>query len=153
MKRIVLLIGVFLLTVSCFGQVDTVHYIDSATLAWSAVTTDASGEPLLDTDVVTYDVYLYNSAESIDDQDPGVLTAVGSTADVEMPIDFSGMARAMYYAGVRAVVTDGQGAVTVSDIAWSYDAVATDPIQPFAYIPLSGVLILSPPTGLQDVGM
>jgi len=153
MKKILFLLAVMLIAVSCFAQVDTVHYIDSATLAWSAVTTDSEGEPLLDTDVVTYDVYLYNAADTLDDQNPAEISLVGNTADLEMPIDFTGMARAMYYAGVRVVVEDGQGTVTASDIAWSYDPVATDPIQPFAYIPLGGVLVLPAPTGLREAGM
>lgn len=154
MKRVVIILVAVLMAAACFAQtVDTVHYLDEGTLSWEAVTTDADGEPLLATDDVTYDVYMYNAAESIDDQVVANLISVGGTSDTEMVLDFTGLPRAMYYAGVRVVVTDAQGAVTTSAIAWSYDPVATDPIQPFAYIPLSGVLILSPPTGLSEAGM
>ena len=143
---------VLLVVVSCWAQVDQIHYREEAVLMWDEVVLDDEGMPLLSTDTVEYDVYLYDSRLSIDDQDTTNLYTVGRTAENEVTIDFGAMARAMYYAGVRVVVTDGTGSITESQIAWSYDPEVTA-LDPFAYIPLGGVLVLPLPSGLRDSGM
>lgn len=154
MRRAILMAVVaFVAASACFAQVDQIHYRENATLAWDAITTDFEGQPLLATDVVTYEVYLYDSALTLDDQNPALLISVGEVALPEVQIDFTGLARRMYYAGVRAKVIDGAGGMTVSNIAWSYDPVATNPTTPFGYIPLGGVLVLPLPSGLRDAGM
>ena len=154
MRRFVLVVAVALVAaVACMAQVEQIHYRDEATLAWDAVTVDADGQPLLETDVVSYEVYVYDSALLIDDQNPANLVLMGSPVAPELVMTFAGMARRLYYAGVRVVVVDGQGGVTYSQIAWSYDPVATDPTAPFGYIPLAGVLVLPLPRGLRDAGM
>lgn len=151
MKRVFLLILAVLVAASLYAQVEQVHYIDGATLQWDAVSTDANGDPLLPEDVVSYDVYVYDYYNPpLDDQVVADLILVGSTSTTSLAIDFSGYSRTAWAAGVRAVVTDGQGVVTEGPIAWSYDAVATNPTAPFLYIPLSGVLVLPPPTGLRE---
>lgn len=151
MRRwIAILVLLIVAASACYAQVDTVYYRDEAILAWNEMTEDAEGQPLLDTDTVVYEVYLYDSRLVIDDQDVALLTFVGETLLLEMEIDFGALPRVMYYAGVRARVEDGTGGVTYSDIAWSYDPVATDPTGPFAYIPLGGVLVLPLPAGLRD---
>jgi len=155
MKRLLILTIVLFAGVlmGCPAQ-DNIYYQDTATLIWDAVTEDNDGNPLLPEDVVEYEVYIYDASETIDDQDPANLILVGTTSLTQQEIDFTGLPRAMYYAGVRAKVTDGQGLITYSDISWSYDASVVDPTsEPFAYIPLSGVLVLPAPQGLRDGGM
>lgn len=152
--RKILLIGLLFVAAIACAQVDSIHYRDQATLEWAPVTTTLAGEPLLPEDTITYEVYAYDFYTGVaDDQDPGQLTAMGSVVAPTIALDFSTMPRAAYTVGVRAVGTDGQGATTYSDIAWSYDPVATDPTAAFLYVPLGGVLILPAPTGLQDAGM
>ena len=151
-KTMMMLTMTLLVVVSCWAQVDQIHYREEATLTWDAVSTTADGQPLLDTDVVEYDAYLYDSRLSIDDQNIAELTSLGRTESTEILIDFANKPRAMYYAGVRVVVTDGTGSITESQIAWSYDPEVTAE-SPFAYIPLGGVLVLPLPSGLRDSGM
>jgi len=153
MRRIALLFLLLFGAAFAFAQVSEIHYLENANLAWEEVTTDIDGNPLLSTDVVTYEAYIYDSALVIDDQIPANLISVGEVAEPTITIDFAGLPRVMYYAGVRVKVVDGTGGVTTSDIAWSYDPVAVDPTQPFAYIPLGGVLVLPLPTGLREAGM
>jgi hypothetical protein len=154
MRKLLTIGALLILAVSCFAQIDQIHYLDNATLAWDPVTTDANGDPLLPDDTVTYEVYVYDYYNPpTDDQVIADLTFVGAPTTTEQVINFSGFARTGWAAGVRAVVTDGQGAVYYSDIAWSYDPVAVNPIQPFLYVPLSGVLVLPIPTGLRESGM
>lgn len=152
--RRVLVVGLLLVSVVAFAQVDTIHYRDNAVLAWDAITEDINGEPLLPDDTVEYDVYIYDYySPPADIQDPAQLVYVGRTGLTEQQIDFSTLGRSAYAAGVRAVGIDGQGTVTYTDIAWSTDPVATDPTAPFLYVPLSGVFILPVPTGLRDSGI
>jgi hypothetical protein len=155
MRKLMLTIVLLLVAAIGFAQVDSIHYRDTATLQWDPVTTDASGEPLLPGDTITYEVYVYDyyGGGVTDDQDVTQLTPAGTTVVASIDLDFSGLPRAAYAAGVRTVGTDGQGVTTYSAIAWSYDPVATDPMTPFFYVPLGGVLILPAPTGLQDAGM
>lgn len=133
-----------------FAQVDNVYYLDEAVLAWDPVTEDVDGQPLLETDQVSYDVFLYDSTETLDDQDPSLLVSVGNTSDTQIAISFDNRDRSLYYVGVRVVVLDESGNTTVSPIAWSYDPEVTAEL-PFGYIPLGGVLVLPLPTGLRTV--
>jgi hypothetical protein len=152
MKKI--LFTVFILTMlvmACSAQ-ENIHYINEATLVWDPVIADENGVPFAPTDIVTYDVYIYNSALTIDDQNPANLISMGNTAEAQLLMGFTGLPRALYWAGVRCVVeTDTE--IVLSDIAWSYDEVATNPTEPFGYIPLEGVLIVPAPKGLRDSGM
>jgi hypothetical protein len=154
LKSVLLTSLLLLLSISCWGQVDQIHYLDNATLAWDAVTTDADGDPLLPGDVVSYEVYVFDYYDApADIQNVSDLTFIGAPSVTEQVIDFTGFARTGWAAGVRAVVTDEGGAVYYSDIAWSTDPVATNPTEPFLYVPMTGVLILPVPTGLREAGM
>lgn len=156
MRKVLLTLAVLLFCSTAFlsAQVTEINYRDEATLEWNAVTTASDGSALLPTDVVTYEVFVYDYyGPAIDDQLDANLVLVGTPVSTSQVIDFAGFARTAYTAGVRAVVTDGQGGVTRGPIAWSYDPVATNPTGPFLYIPLAGVLVLPLPTGLRDVGM
>ena len=154
MRRALLLIAALaLVAVACSAQVDEIHYLNTATLIWNPVTEDVDGTPFPVEFIVSYEVFMYNSQLSIDDQIPANLTAMGTSSIAELELDLSGFPYALYYAGVRYVVDNGQGVVTRSLIAWSYDPVATDPTGPFAYLHLEGSLFLPLPTGLRDSGM
>lgn len=153
MRKLIIVALLAFAAVACFGQVDQIHYLSNAELAWDPVTTDAFGAPLLPTDVVSYEVYIYDYYTGVaSDQDPAQLIAVGTPTAPLQAIDFTGYPRTAFAAGVRVKVVDGQGVTTYSQIAWSYDPVATDPTVPFLYVPM-GVLLLPAPHGLRDAGM
>jgi hypothetical protein len=148
MKKLVfILLAVLLVSCSTFAQ--EILYRDSATLQWDAITTDANGDPLLPEDTVEYEVYIYDSALTIDDQNVANLIAIGTTSLTEQLITFP--SRRNWYAGVRAKLTDGSGYVTYSEIAWSYEEVPTVAVGPFVYQPLASVP--EKPQGLRDSEM
>lgn len=155
-KRSIMIVAVLLALAWSLGAVDQIHYQDDAVLAWDPITyfitEDGSHVPLLETDTVTYEVFSYPVGAVVDDQDVTQLTSHGITETPEFVIHFGDLPRVMYYAGVRAIVTDGSGGITYSVIAWSYDPEVVAGL-PFAYIPLGGVLIVPLPRGLRDAGM
>lgn len=146
MKKIFIIL--FLLVgILAFGQ--EIIYRDQATLQWDAVTTDVNGDPLLPEDTVEYEVFIYDSALTIDDQDPANLIAIGTTSLTEQLIVFP--SRKNWVAGIRAKLTDGSGYSTYSDIVWSYEEVPATSAGPFAYQPLASVP--ASPRGLRDSEM
>ena len=147
MRRFALILAALAL-VACVGSTQEIIYKDQATLQWDPVTTDANGDPLLPEDSVAYEVYIYDSALAIDDQNPANLLYIGETTATEMLIIFP--ERRNWYAGVRAAVTTGEPATYYSVIAWSYDTEAVADV-PFGYVPLGGV-IPAPPENLRDSG-
>lgn len=148
MNRLALIL-LALVLVACAGFAQTVIYRDQATLQWDAVTSDANGDPLLPEDTVTYEVYIYDSALSINDQLPANLIYIGETAATELVIVFP--SRRNWYAGVRAKVVTGEPATFYSAIAWSYDATKVAD-SPFVYQPL-GSAAPAIPDNLRDSGM
>ena len=139
-----------LLPVCVFGQVtvDEINFVDQATLAWAELTTDINGLPLADTDIISYNVFVYDAAQIgiIDDQDSAQLISMGSSTILpELELNFAGFDRLLYVAGVQYQVTDGLGVITTSDIGWSYNSASTNPTLPFGFIPLQGVLVLPLP--------
>jgi hypothetical protein len=103
MKRILVAL-VFVLV--AFGlSCQTVVYKSQATLEWAAVTQDSGGQPFLPTDVVRYEVYIYNYVTGVlDPQNPAQLTYMGMTAALEQLIVFP--YRTTWAAGVRVKLTD-----------------------------------------------
>jgi hypothetical protein len=146
MKKLFITMFLFI-TVISFGQ--EILYRDTATLQWDAVTTDINGDALLPEDTVEYEIYIYDSALTIDDQNTVNLILVGTTSLTEQLITFP--SRKNWYAGVRAKLTDGSGYVTYSEIAWSYEEAPTVSVGPFVYQPLSSVP--AAPEGLRDSEM
>ena len=59
MKRIVFVLLLALGILACVTA-QTVYYKDQATLQWDPVTVDAAGDPFLPTDLVRYEVYIYD---------------------------------------------------------------------------------------------
>lgn len=128
----------------------TIYYKSQATLQWDAVTVDSAGKPFLPTDVVQYDVFIYDYVVGVaNPQDPLLLTFIATTLGTEQLIVFPH--RTTWAAGVRVRLTDGGGNVSFSPIAWSYIVADADVVLgPFVYSPLGGP---AKPSGLQDKGM
>jgi len=147
MKRILLV--ALMVLVALAAQCQTVVYKSQATLQWDAVTVDSAGQPLLPTDVVSYQVYIYNYTVGVaDPQNVALLINVGTTSAFEQLIVFP--SRAVWAAGVRVQLTDAGGNISYSPIAWSYVVADADVVAgPFVYSP-SG--LPGKPAGLQDKG-
>ena len=146
--RKVLSVALFLVVAfAACGQ--NVVYKDSATLQWDVVATDANGDPLLPTDVVEYEVYIYDYTVGVaNPQDTAQLTYIGITGALEQLVTFPH--RTGWAAGVRAMVTDSGANVNYSLIAWSYIPADADLVSgPFIYSPLGTP---AQPLGLQDSG-
>ena len=148
MKRALLILAALAL-VACVGGTQEILYRDQATLMWDAVTADSAGDPLLPEDVVEYEVYIYDSAATINDQIIANLLFVGTTSATELLIVFA--ERRNWYAGVRTKITTGEPLTSFSALAWSYDAEAVA-VSPFVYQPLGGVTP-AVPDNLRDSGM
>ena len=148
MKKLVA-VGLFVL-VALSASCQTIHYKSQATLQWDAVMVDANGDPLLPTDVVRYEVYIYDYVTGVlDPQNPAQLNYRGMTAALEQLIVFP--YRTTWAAGVRVKLTDAGANVSYSPIAWSYIVADADVVLgPFVYSPLGGP---AKPSGLQDSGM
>jgi len=148
MKRfaLVLVLMFFALAAQC----QTVVYKSQATLQWDAVTVDSAGQPLLPTDTVTYQVYIYNYTLGVaDPQNVALLTYIDTTTALEQLIVFP--SRAVWAAGVRVRLSDAGGNVSYSPIAWSYVVADADVVAgPFVYSP-SG--LPGKPPRLRDKGM
>jgi hypothetical protein len=146
MKRILVLALLFVTVLAC-GQ--TIIYHTQGTLQWDPPTVDSAGNPLLPTDVLTYDVYIYNYTVGVGNpQDTAQLTFIASTSAHEQLIVFP--SRAVWAAGVRTKLTDAGGNVSYSTIAWSYVLADADVVVgPFVYSP-SG--LPTKPTHLKDKG-
>ena len=146
-KRIAVLLAVLLVAASCFAQPTDVEVIYSGMIpqivVWDEVDTDADGEPLIEGDVITYEVF-YRRSIDVDAVSLGVVTLPEAT------VDLSALDRGYYYIGVRSIGETAEGAVEYSDIAWSNDPVATDPTLRFAYL-VVGPLLPAPPSGLRTV--
>ena len=148
MKRLAILGLLVLVTACVFSQ--QIIYLDEATLQWDAVTEDVNGDPFLPEDIVEYEVYIYDSALTINDQIIANLIFIGTTSATELLIVFP--ERKNWYAGVRTKVTTGEPITTYSTVAWSYDPGVVGPAGPFAYQPLGGV-VPTAPDNLRDSGM
>jgi len=148
MKKIALILLLCLVAFAACGQ--QVFYKNQATLQWDAVTLDSAGNPFLPTDVVSYDVYIYDHVVGVaDPQNPALLISIGNTSALEKLIVFP--KRTTWAAGVRVKLTDSGANVTTSPIAWSYIVADADVVAgPFLYSPFG---IPVKPKDLRDKGM
>ena len=148
MKRSVLALVLLLVGLAAHGQ-PLVYYQSQATLAWNAVTVDAAGDPFIPTDVVAYEIYIYDAIAhtALNPQTAEYLVLVGTTAATQQLIVFP--YRTTWIAGGRTRVTDAGGNVKYSPWAWSNIATDAGPSGPFSYVPLP---TLRPPSGLRDAG-
>ena len=147
MKKI--LVFIFLAIVAFTACAQTVIYKAQGILQWDAPTTDSQGNPFLPSDILTYDVYIYNYTIGVaDPQNVSLLTFIASTSMLEQLIVFP--SRAVWAAGVRVMLTDSGGNISYSPIAWSYIVADADMVAgPFVYSP-SG--LPTKPTHLKDKG-
>ena len=114
-------------------------------LEWQDSDVDAFGNPLIDGDIITWEVF-YCPAP-FDEVNAVSITVV---TEPEATIDLSSLTRNWYYIGVRSIGEDAEGVVEYSSIAWSNDPVVVNPTLPFAYR-VTGALIPAVPTGLTPV--
>ena len=148
MRRLLTVLFVALMAIAC-ASAQTVYYRDEATLQWDAVSVDAAGDPFLPTDVVEYEIYIYDYIQGVPDpQNVAGLTLIGTTALTEQLIVFP--YRTTWAAGGRTKVTDGGGNVEYSPLAWSYIATDAGVAGPFLYVPFP---TLRAPLNLRDSGM
>ena len=149
MKKVFLvLLMLFIVALTACGQ--SVYYKNEATLQWNAVTVDAAGNPLLPTDTLTYEVYIYDYNIGVaDPQSTGELTFITGTPLLEQLIVFP--YRTTWAAGVRTKLIDGDANVTYSMLAWSYIPEDADLVSgPFLYSPYGTP---EKPQDLRDSGM
>jgi len=150
MKRLIFLLVAVLVAVACIAQPADVDIVYSGMIpqivVWDEVTTDSSGDPILPTDTITYEVFFAKSPlVEADAVSLGVVTLPEAT------VDFSALTRGYYYVGVRTIGETAEGAIEYSSIAWSNDLMAVDPTSRFAYL-VPGVLFPAAPVGLRTVG-
>lgn len=150
MKKLLALSLLALVAMACVAQ-DYVYYQSTPTLAWDAVLTDDLGDPWLPTDVVEYEVYLYDAAlGDITVQPLTSLTFFALVAGTERQLNFP--YRSEWAVAVRTKVTDGGGTVVYSGFAYSVVAGDTALGTPFVYSPVL-TWIPRTPAGLRDSGM
>jgi hypothetical protein len=98
------------------------HTANQATVAWDAVTTDVSGNPVPAAgERVTYVVYLANAATDPNKTNPA---EVGSTQNTTLTFTLG--AKGSYFVGLKSVLEADDGAgnwtkASESEVAWSDD--------------------------------
>ena len=150
MRKLFLILLLSSVVFACYGQPADVDIVYSGMIpqivVWDDVDLDADGNPLIEGDVITYEIFFTREPFG-----ENVQVSLGVVTDPEATIDLSALSRGHYYVGVRSIGEDAGGAIEVSAIAWSNDPMAVDPIQRFAYL-VTGAFIPAVPSGLQAVG-
>lgn len=144
-----LILGLFIIGSSLFAQ-EEILYNSSPTLEWNYGYTDANGDPLLDDDIVNFEVYLWDESNgSVEEQPIEALTPFTVTNNTEVVLSFP--YRSTWSVAILARVTDGAGNTEYSDFA--YSTIPEDSLNnPFVYAPnLQGSL--PKPTDLRDSGI
>lgn len=148
MKRFLVVALLALMVLAC-ASAQTVYYRDQATLQWDPVEVDAAGDPFLPTDVVEYEIFIYDYIAGVaDPQSIAELTYIDTTEAAEMLIVFP--YRTTWAAGGRTKMTDAGSNVEYSGLAWSYIPTDAGPDGPFLYVPFPTLRSL---LGLRDGGM
>lgn len=150
MKRLLILMLLVILPVlACYSQ--DITYNSSPTLQWNYDDVDENGDPWLPEDIISFDVYLWNTANGdITLQPLANLNYFGTTTNKEMILNFTN--RYNWAVAVVAKITSGDGVTRESEIA--YSTVAEDANNsPFVYAPNLSVLPLPKVTDLQDSGI
>jgi len=148
MKKILLLVFLFV-SANCFSQT-TIYYKLNPTLMWDAPTEYENGDPFLLEDIISYEVFLWNTAlGAIEDQEIENLNYFGTTLNKEIVLSFPN--RYNWAAAVRMRVTDGDGNTEISSLAYTTTPEDTNNL-PFAYAPDIPV-ILQKLQNLRDSGI
>lgn len=148
MKKYLILI-LLLCSFSAFAQ-EQIYYNSSPTIEWDYSDTDANGDPWLPEDIISFEVFLWDTAQGdITEQPVESLNYFGTTTAHEMQLSFAN--RYNWAVAVRSRVTDGDGNTEVSGMAYSTVNEDTNS-SPFVYAPNS-IPALPVPTILRDSGM
>lgn len=149
MKKILALVLLALLPVFAFSQ-NQIYYNSSPTLQWDYEYLDANGDPLLEDDIVDFEVFLWDETNGfITEQQIESLTPFTVTTNLEAVLSFP--YRTTWSVAIRARITDGGGNVEYSGFA--YTTVSEDALDsPFVYAP-NLQESLPTPTGLRDSGI
>jgi len=148
MKRLFAIGLVLLLAATCVTA-QTVHYRDTATLAWDAVVQtnvqvgiDGEGEPVVE-EVQAIEYEVFRTPYPVADRSSGTLLGMTSLLEFDITIPDDDQA---YAYGVRTVYTTVAATVVYSEINWSDQNGEWTP-DPFLYARLARVLRW-PPKGL-----
>lgn len=135
--------------VACYSQ--DITYNSRPTLQWDYPSVDENGDPWLPEDIISFDVYLWNTADGdITAQPLSNLNFFGTTTNKEIVLNFTN--RYNWAVAVVARITGGDGVTRQSEIA--YSTVSEDANNsPFVYAPNSSILPLPKVTDLRDSGM
>lgn len=151
MKRVLIVTAMVLATVACLAQPTDVDVVYSGAIpqiiVWEEVATDADGNPLMEGDSITYEVF-YTPSPFIEGQEVSIAPDLVLN---EATVDLSALPRGYYYIGVRSIGETAGGDVEYSAIVWSNDPAIVDPTQRFAYL-VAVPLYPAAPTGLRTVG-
>lgn len=148
MKKLILLI-LLLMPIMAFSQTE-IKYNSTPTIQWDYSDVDENGDPWLPEDIITFEVYLWDTAQGeITEQPLSNLNYFGTTALKEMQLSFTN--RYNWAVAVRSRVTDGAGNTTESDLAYSTVSEDSNSL-PFVYAP-NLIPALPKPTLLQDSGI
>lgn len=149
MKKILALILLALMPVLSFSQ-NQIYYNSSPTLQWDYDYLDANGDPLLEDDIVDFEIFIWDETNGfITAQQIESLTPFTVTTNPEAVLTFP--YRTTWSVAVRSRVTDGGGNIEYSDFA--YTTIQED-VQdsPFVYAP-NLTESLPKPTDLRDSGI
>lgn len=117
MKKFLMIIGVFVLLFSFFGQASALdwHVANQATVAWDKVTTAADGTTLPATAVVKYQTYLVDAINDPTKANP-IDTGIVDTNQKTFTLTVEGQ----YYVGAKSLRYENNVLVGESpQIAWS----------------------------------
>ena len=151
MKKILVSIFLLIAFLACATAQSEIVYNSTPILKWDYSEFDENGDLWLPEDIISFEVYLWNTANGdITAQPIENLDYFGTTLNHEIILSFTN--RYNWAVAVRARVTDGAGNTRESEIA--YSTVSEDSnLNPFVYAPNSLPLTLPKPTLLQDSGI
>ena len=140
-----------LLFLPVFLSAQEIEYNSNPTLLWDYPSVDENGDPWLPEDIISFEVYGWNTANGdITVQPIENLLYFGTTLNAEYVLTFPN--RYNWAVAVRARVTDGSGETRESIL--SYSTVSEDSNNsPFVYAPVWQAIPLVKPTGLRDAGI
>ena len=131
MKKILILL--LLLLPSFLYSQTTIFYKLNPVLSWDTPAGYENGDPFLPEDIISYEVFLWNTAlGDIEDQAIENLNYFGTTLNNEITLSFPN--RYNWAAAVRIRITDGDENTVVSDLAYTTNAEDVANL-PFIYAP------------------
>jgi len=151
MKKILLIILLALIPSFVYAQVE-ILYNANPNLSWDSINEFSNGDPFLPEDIVSYEVFLWNTAMgNIEEQEIENLIYFGTTLNKQITLAFPN--RYNWAAAVRVRVTDITGETVVSGLAYTTNTEDVAAL-PFTYTPdLEMILELLKVTNLKDSGI